>query len=193
MILGSICSGIEAATVAWQPVAGGGVTQQMQLWEPETEIAEEAGLVEDAEAGESDHNYSRMARIGLHRVSLELETRHYVALCAPEGLAYDLVADLGPRLAKVQVKTTRAPRADGLYHFSTRRWVRRSGPSHMKTYTEADTAMFALVALDLRRVLFVLTADVTAAMGFSAKPSAFRDGATDVSLNHCVARLGKAA
>ena len=73
-----------------------------------------------------------------------------------EGVNYDIVADVGGKLLKIQVKATRKPRlltvkSKPIYFFQ----IKRSGKSGIKYYTVGDFDIFALVALDIRKVFYL--------------------------------------
>ena len=63
---------------------------------------------------------------------------------------FDLVATYENRFMRVQVKSTLKPERIGKYRFCFSKGSNRSGP-----YTVADADIFALVAIDIRRVYFV--------------------------------------
>lgn len=97
-------------------------------------------------------------KAGEYLVCADLILQGYIAFPSEQGLPYDVVVDVGSRLLKVQVKTTRQPRTltqraehmtGYLFH------VRRVGKGGQRRYTDADVDLFALVALDARSIGYV--------------------------------------
>ena len=99
-------------------------------------------------------------RAAEHLVIADILLAGYPAFLVDAGLPYDLAADVGGRIVRVQVKATDSPcsapsqvfRRDGRYMFNLRR---RRGAA----CTLAESAdVFAFVGLDVRRVAY-LSAD----------------------------------
>lgn len=110
-------------------------------------------------------------KVGEYLVCADLILRGYTAFPSEQGLPYDVVADIGGRLFKVQVKTTRAPRAipqrkehttGYLFH------VGKCGKGGVKQYSDADVDLFALVALDDRVIGYMSPSNVRRTMVFRA-------------------------
>lgn len=110
-------------------------------------------------------------KVGEYLVCADLILRGYTAFPSEQGLPYDVVADIGGRLFKVQVKTTRAPRAipqrkehttGYLFH------VGKCGKRGVKQYSDADVDLFALVALDDRVIGYMSPSNVRRTMVFRA-------------------------
>jgi hypothetical protein len=84
-------------------------------------------------------------------------------MLAAATLPYDVVADIDGRLLKVAVKTTREPKSrpsrpgsKARYFFNIGRCQRiHTGQTLNKPYESADVDLFALVALDIRRVAYI--------------------------------------
>lgn len=72
------------------------------------------------------------------------------------GKKYDLLVDCGDRFLRVQVKACASPRERGQYAFKS-----AHGSSAKKKYTEDDVDIFAFVALDVRRCMFLAASQVT--------------------------------
>lgn len=108
-------------------------------------------------------------KAGEYLVCADLILAGYVAFPSEQGLSFDIVVEVGGRLAKVQVKTTRTTRAipqravhrpGYLFH------VKRMGKGGSKTYDSLAVDIFALVALDSREVGYLAARDVKQTMIF---------------------------
>lgn len=97
-------------------------------------------------------------KAGEYLVCADLILRGHVAFPSEQGLPYDVVAEISGKLYKIQVKTTRGPRAIPqrkeyvaayLFH------VGRCGKGGTKSYGNADVDVFALVALDTKCVSYI--------------------------------------
>lgn len=110
----------------------------------------------------------RAGKAGEYLVCADLLLKGYTAFVAEQVLAYDVVVDLDGRLIRVQVKTTRGPRATGgrdltpVYFFN----ARRMGKGGRKSYTSDDADIFALVALDQRIIGYLPESRVRQTMVF---------------------------
>jgi hypothetical protein len=78
---------------------------------------------------------------------------------AAEGPPYDLLAQIANRLLRVQVKTAARPVWDKRYVFQTQLGSHK-GPHRSRVYEGDDIYLFALVALDMKRVAFTSRKDV---------------------------------
>ena len=67
---------------------------------------------------------------------------------------YDLLVDFDNRFLRVQVKACLAPRNRGAYEFKT------AHGKPKQVYTQSDVDLFALVAIDLRRCVYVATSQI---------------------------------
>lgn len=108
-------------------------------------------------------------KAGEYLVCADLILNGYVAFPSEQGLPYDVVADIGGKLYRVQVKTTRAvmpvPQrtsqiAAYIFH------VGRCGKNGIKVYQETDVDIFALVALDTRCIAYMKASNVKRTMIF---------------------------
>jgi hypothetical protein len=108
-------------------------------------------------------------KAGEYLVCADLILRGHVAFPSEQGLPYDVVADIGGGLLKIQVKTTRTTRpvpqrasqiAAYLFH------IKRCGKGGKKTYLDSDADIFALVALDTRCVAYLRASDAKRTMIF---------------------------
>ena len=110
----------------------------------------------------------RAGKAGEYLVCADLLLKGYTAFVAEQVLAYDVIVDLGGRMIRIQVKTTRGPRATGgrdltpAYFFN----VRRMGKGGRKAYTSDDADIFALVALDRRIIGYFAESDARQTMVF---------------------------
>lgn len=94
-------------------------------------------------------------RAGEYLVCADLILKGYTAFIAESVLAYDVIVDIDGRLIRVQVKTTREPKAipqrkdyTPAHLFN----IRRMGRDGRGSYTSQDVDVFALVALDTRTI-----------------------------------------
>lgn len=95
---------------------------------------------------------------GEHLVCAELLLNGYRAWMAEQICPYDVVVEVAGRVVRVQVKTTRAPRAipQRVGHIPAYMWhVRRTGKASRRTYAETDFDLLALVALDVGRIAYL--------------------------------------
>ncbi len=97
-------------------------------------------------------------KAGTYLVCADLIVKGYIAYPSEEALSYDVVADVKGRLIRVQVKTTREPKAvpqrkeyTPAYLFN----IRRMGRDGRKSYTSSDVDIFALVALDTNIIGYI--------------------------------------
>lgn len=95
---------------------------------------------------------------GEHLVCADLLLAGFRAFRADQNCPYDVAVDLGGRLVRLQVKSTREPRPIGqrqepilAYHFH----VRRAGKGGRRRYGADDFDLLALVGLDVRQVAYM--------------------------------------
>ena len=97
-------------------------------------------------------------KAGEYLVCAEIILRGHTAFLSEQGLPFDVVADVNGRLLRIQVKTTRGPRAipqranhtaGYLFH------IKRCGKGGAQTYGAGDVDIFAMVALDTRDMGFI--------------------------------------
>lgn len=97
-----------------------------------------------------------IGRAGEYLVMFDLLSKGYQAFLTDQGVAYDVVLDLGCRLVRLQVKTTQKPAkmnkeyANNVYLFN----VRRAGRGETRSYGTHEFDGFALVALDRKSVYY---------------------------------------
>lgn len=95
---------------------------------------------------------------GEHLACFDLIAKGFTAFMTEQGLPYDLVADIGGVLKRIQVKTTRThsatPQRKGHYP-SYSFHVRRCGKGGKKMYEAADVDIFALVCIETKQVGYV--------------------------------------
>jgi hypothetical protein len=102
-------------------------------------------------------NHYRWARAGELLAAFELTLLGADISIASEGRAYDLIADVGNKLVRVQVKAAGAPRLNGKlwsYRFSIVQGSHK-GKTSSCSYTVDHADVFALVAVDIRRLVFM--------------------------------------
>jgi hypothetical protein len=92
---------------------------------------------------------------GEHLVCADLLLAGYVAFRTEQTCAYDVAVDLGGRLIRIQVKSTRAPVAASPRPVSYLWRVQRMGKGGRHVYHEDSFDLLALVALDIRRVAYL--------------------------------------
>lgn len=130
-------------------------------------------------------------KAGEYLVCADLIMRGHVAFPSEQGLPYDVVAEIGDRLLRIQVKTTREARPPSQRVSLTPSYifnVRRCGKGGAKQNIYAD--LFALVALDTRTIGYLNQSQVARTMVF--RSPAFRGlYKNEVDLNR--AKLIKAA
>lgn len=103
-----------------------------------------------------------VGRAGEHLVMADLLLNGWVAYPTSQGVPYDIAVDIGGRVIRVQVKSTKKPktaaslnRHSSLYVFHTR----RAGKGGRRRYSTEDFDVLALVALDRRLIAYYALAD----------------------------------
>ncbi len=137
--------------------------------------------------GTTNRTQFRTAKAGEFLVAFELMMRGADVSVAAEGLSYDLLADIGGRLVRVQVKTSSGPTDNGRYYFDLK-YGSHKGEKKSHRYSESNLDAFALVALDIRKVAFIHIQDVRTA-GMKMRPADFMRDITDASFQGMVARI----
>lgn len=95
---------------------------------------------------------------GEHLVCADLLLAGYRAFLSDQNCPYDVAVDIGGQLIRIQVKTTRQPRAvpQRVGHFPAYMWhVRRAGKGGRRVYAANEFDMLALVALDQRKIAYL--------------------------------------
>lgn len=93
-----------------------------------------------------------------HLVSADLLLEGWRAFLADQNCPYDVAVEIGGRLIRIQVKSTRQPRAipQRATHIPAYMWhVRRAGKAGQRVYGEGEFDLLALVALDIRRIAYL--------------------------------------
>jgi len=114
-------------------------------------------------------NDLQAGKAGVYLVCADLILAGYIAFPSEEGLCFDVVVEVGGRLLKVQVKTTRRPRAvpQRAHHVPGYLFnIKRTGKNGSRCYATGDVDLFALVALDSREIGYLAFADVKQSMVF---------------------------
>ena len=100
---------------------------------------------------------------GEHIVCADLLLAGYRAFLADQNCPYDVAVDIGSRLVRIQVKSTRAARAlpQRVGHYPAYMWhVRRAGKGGRRVYNSGDFDLLALVALDCRQVAYLAPSEI---------------------------------
>jgi hypothetical protein len=95
---------------------------------------------------------------GEHFVCADLLLQGYRAFLSDQNCPYDVAVDIGGKLIRIQVKSTRKakPLPQRAGHFPAYMWhVRRAGKAGSRGYQNGEFDMLALVALDARRVAYL--------------------------------------
>jgi hypothetical protein len=95
---------------------------------------------------------------GEYIVCADLLLEGYSAFRADQAAPYDVAVDVGSRLIRVQVKSTRAPRnypQQRQQHICGYAWNTRSGKGARRALKTEAVDVIALVALDVRKVAYV--------------------------------------
>jgi hypothetical protein len=102
-------------------------------------------------------------KAGEYLTCVDLILMGFVAFPSEQGLPYDVLLDTGNKLLKVQVKTTSEPRTvlqrskdQKAYIFN----VKRCGKGNASRYLSGEIDLFALVCLDVMKVVYILTTDM---------------------------------
>lgn len=102
-------------------------------------------------------------KAGEYLTCADLILKGFVAFPSEQGLPYDVLLDTGKRLLKVQVKTTSGGREvpqrnknSTAYIFN----VKRNGKNNKGRYLDGEVDLFALVCLDVMKVVYLVTTDM---------------------------------
>lgn len=94
-----------------------------------------------------------------HLVCADLLLGGYRAFLADQNCPYDVAVDVGGRLVRIQVKSTRQQRAipqRASKDIPAYMWhVRRAGKGGRRVYQADDFDLLALVALDVRKIAYL--------------------------------------
>lgn len=112
----------------------------------------------------------QIGKAGEYLVCADLIINGFVAYPTEQGLPYDLILDIGKRLLKVQVKTTRKPKEIPQRKTSIPAYIFHIGnngkQNSRKKYSSLDVDLFALVSLDTRRIAYIPHFDCQTTMNF---------------------------
>ncbi|MHA6820098.1 group I intron-associated PD-(D/E)XK endonuclease [Ralstonia pseudosolanacearum] len=103
-----------------------------------------------------------VGRAGEYLVMADLLLDGWVAYPTSQGVPYDIAVDIGDRIIRVQVKSTKMPRTPASLNRGTPLYVfhtRRAGKHGRRRYSNDDFDMLALVALDRRLIAYYALAD----------------------------------
>ena len=108
-------------------------------------------------------------KAGEYLVCADLILNGYIAFLSEQGLSFDIVVQVGGKLMKMQVKTTRGPapvpqRKEHQTGYLFR--VKRMGKNGAREYMPNDVDIFALVALDTKTIGYISAQDVKQSMIF---------------------------
>ena len=117
---------------------------------------------------------------GEHLVCADLFIRGFTATRTGIPGPWDIIAEVDRHLVKIQVKTTLAARPfpqERQRHVIGYTWQIRHGKGAGRKYADGLVDIFALVALDVRRIAYVISAErlqtfQIASPGFSKSPTA---------------------
>jgi DNA-binding Xre family transcriptional regulator len=104
----------------------------------------------------------RTGKAGEYLVCSDLSLKGFAVFMNEQQVGYDLVADTGKNLLRVQVKTSIKPRTSQVskghcaYVYNPRCY----GQGGRKNYTIGDVDVFAFVALDIMKVAYIKSKDV---------------------------------
>lgn len=119
-------------------------------------------------------NDLQIGKAGEYLVCADLILRGHIAFPSEQGLPYDVVFDFNGRLLKVQVKTTRqakhiAQRKTDIPAYIFHIGINGSGKKGRKRrtkYEKGQVDVFALVALDTKRIAYLSYFDTQTTMNF---------------------------
>lgn len=114
-------------------------------------------------------NDLQAGKAGEYLVCADLILKGYIAFLSEQGLSFDVLAEVGGRLAKIQVKTTRAPNPavrNELHKVGYLFNIDRMGKGGSKKYETGTVDIFALVGLDTRVVGYLAAKDIRQTMRF---------------------------
>lgn len=126
----------------------------------------------------------QIGKAGEYLVCADLILRGYIAYPSEQGLPYDVVLDIGGKLTKIQVKTTRGykikhQRVNNINTYSFN--IKRCGKGNKLNYKEKDVDVFALVALDSKQIGYMKNEDAKQTMFFRVED--FRGTYRDENIN----------
>lgn len=137
----------------------------------------------------------RWARAGEFLVACELILLGVDVSIAAEGRPYDLIADIAGKLIRIQIKTAGAPRTNSNWKALHYRFSLAHGSHKAETlsraYSSGDADVFALVAMDIRRVVFITVKSTRGSTVANILPCKFaKEGLAEASLSACLIAMG---
>lgn len=118
-------------------------------------------------------NDLQIGKAGEYLVCADLILKGYIAFPSEQGLPFDVVLDLDGKLLKVQVKTTRQAKhilqrqsdiPAYIFHIGVN--GKSKGNSRRLKYNKSDVDIFALVALDTKRISYIPYFNTQTTMNF---------------------------
>lgn len=120
--------------------------------------ADPSVLLAEREACSMNDDNLIVGTAGEYIVCADLLLAGFSAFRADQAAPYDVAVDIGQRLVRIQVKSTRAPRRYQQVkqrHVVGYTWNTRAGKGARRTIRKDAIDIVALVALDIRRVAYV--------------------------------------
>lgn len=115
-------------------------------------------------------NDLQIGKAGEYLVCADLILKGYIAFPSEQGLPFDVVLNKDGRLLKVQVKTTRGSKYTPQRKTSIPAYIFHIGNNgkmnRRKKYDSNQVDMFALVALDTKRISYIPYFNVQTTMNF---------------------------
>ncbi|GAF99785.1 unnamed protein product, partial [marine sediment metagenome] len=111
-------------------------------------------------------------------VCADLILNGYIAYLSEQGLHYDIILDDNGSLLRLQVKTTREPKAIPQRKAHTPAylyWVKRMGKGGKKEYKKNMIDIFAFVALDIREIAYMRAEDVPSSLHLRSRSKKYLD------------------
>ena len=117
-----------------------------------------------------DINDLQIGKAGEYLVCADLILKGHIAFPSEQGLSYDVVADINGKLIKIQVKTTRkskyipqrkSPIPAYIFHIGI-----NGKRGRRKKYAKGSVDLFALVAIDTKRIAYIPFFDTQTTMNF---------------------------
>jgi len=142
--------------------------------------------------GVDNANPKRALEVGKaaeHLVCADLILQGHCAFLSDQGLSYDVVADIGGRMVRIQVKATSSVTATQDREVTPKyRWhVRRIGKGGKRRVEEGAFDILALVALDIRQIAYIpMSAGVPQTIDLRPPGVRPRPGSTKPYFRKCV-------
>jgi hypothetical protein len=137
----------------------------------------------------------RTGKAGEYLVCCDLSSKGFAVFMNEQQIGYDLIADTGKKLLRIQVKTSIKPgnsqvsKGHRAYIYNPRCY----GQGNRKSYAVSDIDIFAFVALDIMKVAYIKSEDVRQIMMFYQETSRgkFRHEEIAGVYNEVIALKGK--